>query len=86
MSKENGIASKLVPKKEAITGGWSSGVDLISSIVAGLLIGLGVDWLFGTQPVFAIIMGLAGFGSGSMKLWKYSEILERQAEARRRGR
>jgi ATP synthase protein I len=82
----DGLGSKLVPNKEAITGGWSSGVDLISSIVAGLLIGLGVDWLFGTQPVFAIIFGLAGFASGSMKLWKYSEILEHQAEARRRGR
>jgi ATP synthase protein I len=83
---EDGIGSKVVPRKDAITGGWSSGVDLISSIVAGLLIGLGLDWLFGTQPVFVIIVGLAGFGSGAMKLWKYSEILEHQAEARRRGR
>lgn len=77
--------SKLVPRREAITGGFSSGVDLISSVVAGLLIGLGLDWWLGTGPVFVVIATLAGFGSGFYKLWRYSATLEEQAEERRRG-
>ncbi len=83
---EDETGSSLVRKRGSMTGGWSSGVDLISSVVAGLLIGLGLDWLFGTEPLFVVIVSLVGFASGSVKLWKHSAILEEQAEERRRGK
>ncbi len=66
-------------------GGLSSGGDLISSVVAGLLMGLGLDWWLGTRPVFIIIGTLAGFGSGFYRLWRFSAKLEEQAKERRRG-
>lgn len=77
--------SSLVPKRQAITGGLSSGGDLISTVVAGLLLGLGLDWWLNTRPVFIIIGTLAGFGSGFYKLWRHSAVLEEQAKERRRG-
>ena len=60
-------------------------MDLISSVVAGLLLGLGLDWWLGTAPVFVIIGIIAGFGSGFYKLWQLSAVLEEQAKERKRG-
>ena len=51
---------------------------------AGLLLGLALDWLFSTNPVFTIVGVIAGFVSGFVKLWVYSKVLEDQA--RERGR
>ncbi len=62
----------------------SPSVDFISSVVAGLLIGLALDWVFSTNPVFTIVGVIAGFVSGFTKLWVYSKVLEDQA--RERGR
>jgi ATP synthase protein I len=77
--------SRLVPEKGSVTGGFSSGVDLISSVVAGFLLGFGLDWWLGTNPVFTIIGIFAGFGSGFYRLWQFSAVLEEQAKERRRG-
>lgn len=76
--------SDLAPNRP-VSGGFSSGVDLISSVVAGLLLGLGLDWWLGTNPVFTVIGIVAGFASGFYKLWQLSAVLEEQAKERRRG-
>ncbi len=65
-----------------------AGFDFFSSVVAGLLLGLGVDWLAGTRPWFTIVGIVAGFVSGFTKLWVASRVLEDQAaerQARRHG-
>jgi len=72
-----------VPPKEAITGGFSGGADFISYIVAGLLIGLFLDWVLGTSPVMTIVWLLAGVGVGYFRMWQRSEGLEE--EGRKRG-
>ncbi|MEA2002720.1 MAG: AtpZ/AtpI family protein [Actinomycetota bacterium] len=77
--------SGIVPDRHSITGGFAPGVDLISSVIAGLLLGLGLDWWLNTSPIFVIIGGVLGFGSGFYKLWQYSAVLEEQAKDRRRG-
>jgi F0F1-type ATP synthase assembly protein I len=59
-------------------------MDFFSSVVAGLLLGLGADWIFGTSPVLVIVGVIAGFVSGFAKLWSTSRILEEQARARGR--
>ena len=78
--------SGLIPDRRAVTGSFPSGVDFTSSVVAGLLLGLGLDWWLGTRPVFVIVGVIAGFVSGFFKLWRYSAVLEKQADERRRGR
>lgn len=73
-----------VTSKYAIGESTSAGMDFFSSVVAGLLIGLGLDWVFNTAPIFVIIGVIGGFISGFAKLWSTSRILEEQARARGR--
>ncbi|MGA9596915.1 MAG: AtpZ/AtpI family protein [Acidimicrobiia bacterium] len=77
--------SHLVPDRAEVTGAFSPGVDFISSVVAGLLLGLGLDWWLNTRPVFVVIGVVAGFISGFLKLWRYSALMEQQAKERTRG-
>ncbi len=77
--------SKLIPARDLITGGFSKNADLISYVVTGLLIGLILDWIFGTRPLMIILWSLAGIAVGFFRLWKNSEELEEQGKARSHG-
>jgi F0F1-type ATP synthase assembly protein I len=77
-------SEQLVTSKYAIGEGSSQGFDFFSSVLAGMLLGLGLDWILDTAPVMVIIGVIAGFVSGFAKLWAASEAIE--DEARRRGR
>ncbi len=78
--------SDLVPEQKAVTGGFSPSVDFISSVIAGLLLGLVLDWWLGTNPVFTIILIVGGFVAGFYKLWQHSAVLEELAQERNHGR
>jgi len=73
----------LVPPREAITGGFSGNADLISYVVAGLLIGMFLDWVLGSAPLMLVVWTLAGFGVGFFRLYQRSAYLDE--EGRRRG-
>ncbi len=75
-----------MPPADQITGGFSHGVDFLSSALAGMVIGLLLDWWLGTAPIFVVIGVVAGFTSGFYKAWRYSEIIEQQAQGRSHGR
>lgn len=80
-------ASKYTSINAAIntaTDGTGSSFDFFSTVIAGLLIGISVDWMAGTRPVVTIIGIVFGFVVGFYKLWAASAILEEQAERRRR--
>ena len=77
--------SRLVPPKDAITGGFSGGADFISYIISGLLIGLFLDWVFGTAPIMTILWLLAGFGVGFYRMWRHSEHLDQEGRERSHG-
>ena len=77
--------SRFVPPKEAITGGFSHGADFISYILAGLLIGLFLDWIIGTTPVMTIVWSLFGVGVGFYRMWQRSEDLEEEGRQRSHG-
>ena len=69
-------------------GDGSATFDFVSSVIAGLVLGLTIDWLAGTRPWFTIAGVVAGCVSGLIKLWTASKVLEEQAAerlARRRG-
>ena len=40
--------------------GWSGSVDVFGSVLAGLLIGLGLDALFNTSPAFVVVLVVVG--------------------------
>lgn len=48
----------------------SVGSLLTSMVVAGFLLGYGVDVLFDTPPVFLLSFGLLGFIGGILKAYK----------------
>jgi F0F1-type ATP synthase assembly protein I len=76
---------RFVPPKDAITGGFSGGADFISYIIAGLLIGLFLDWALGTTPIMTILWLLAGVGVGFWRMWQRSEHLEQEGRERSHG-
>ena len=41
-------------------GAWAIGVDFAWTVVGGVLLGLGIDWIFGTSPVFLLVCMVAG--------------------------
>ena len=68
----------------AATDGTGRSFDLFSTIIAGFLLGIAIDWLAGTRPVVTIIGIVLGFVAGFYKLWEASAVLEEQAERRKR--
>ena len=77
--------SRFVPPKDAITGGFSDGVDFFSYIIAGLLIGLFLDWVIGTAPLMTILWTLAGVCVGFFRMWQRSGQLEQEGRERSHG-
>ena len=75
----------LTPDRKAVTGGFSPSVDFISAVLAGLAIGLGLDWAFNTRPALTIVFVVAGVITGFYKLWRSSAVLEEMATERQRG-
>jgi len=76
----DGETPRGIPPKEAITGGFSGGVDLFTYIVTGLLIGLFLDHLTGWSPVMTIVWSLLGIGVGAWHMWLRSAEIEEQAK------
>jgi ATP synthase protein I len=46
------------------------GTMLTSTIVAGFLLGYGLDWWLGTEPIFMLVLGGLGFIGGLLKVYK----------------
>lgn len=55
---------------QALGSGMNLGVNMLSSTVVGSAMGYGLDWLFGTLPLFMIIFCFLGFGAGLYTIWK----------------
>ena len=50
--------------------GFKISMDLISSIIVGALIGIGLDKIFSTKPIFFIIFLVLGIIAGFYSLFK----------------
>ncbi len=75
----------LVPPRELITGSFSKGADLLSYLISGLLIGLILDWAFGTAPIMLVVWTVLAAGLGYYRLWQSSEVLDEEGKARSHG-
>ena len=56
--------------KNGYSIGLKISMDLISSIIVGVLIGLGIDKIFLTKPIFFIIFLVLGIITGFYSLFK----------------
>ncbi len=54
----------------AVNDGWLEGGSFFSSILAGTLLGLGLDWWLGTNPWLVICGIVLGAYSGFARTWK----------------
>lgn len=80
-----GSGRRLVPPKEAITGGFSGGADFFTYILTGLLIGMLLDWWTGWSPIMTIVWSIIGVGAGMHRMWQRSAVIEEQAKGRSHG-
>lgn len=60
---------------------WRMVIELVAGMALGCGIGYGLDWLFGTLPVFLVIFALLGFAAGVRTMLRTAdEVRERRAE------
>lgn len=43
---------------------WRMVIELVAGILIGFGIGFGLDWAFGTKPIFLVLFIMLGFGAG----------------------
>lgn len=65
----------------AVSQGLFDGTAFFASVISGTLLGLGADYLFGTDPWFVVLGIVVGSGSGFAQMWRASAKME---EPRRR--
>ena len=78
MKNNSDNSKEILDRKDKTTKNTKSGygigmkisLDLVSSIIAGSLIGLGIDIFFSTKPVFFIIFLVLGVIAGFFGLYK----------------
>lgn len=46
------------------------GISLVAATAIGLLIGYGLDWLFGTNPWLTMVFALFGIAAGFLNLFR----------------
>ena len=46
------------------------GISLVAATAIGLLIGYGLDWLFGTKPWLTMVFALYGIAAGFLNLFR----------------
>ena len=72
--EENRYKKKTEP--EGLGIGMKISLDLISPIIVGILIGLGIDKVFSTKPVFFLIFLLLGIITGFISVIKSMKSLK----------
>ncbi len=60
--------------------GWSGSADIFGSLLAGLLIGLGLDYVFGTRPLFTVVLVVVAAIGAFYKSYEDSERIDELAD------
>lgn len=51
--------------------GLKLGSEMLGGVIAGFGLGFGADWLFGTKPIFTVVMAFLGVGAGMLNVWRF---------------
>ena len=57
-------ARKPKPQLTPLGVAFRIGTELVAAVAVGVAIGWGLDWVFGTRPVFILIMFVLGAAAG----------------------
>jgi len=58
---------------------WRMVIELVTGIVIGFGMGYGLDHLFGTLPIFLVVMTLLGFIAGVRTMLRTAEEIQKEA-------
>jgi hypothetical protein len=61
---------------------WAIGMDLVVYVIAGGVLGWGLDLLFKTGPLLMVIFGLLGLASGMLRFIREALVLNRETTRR----
>lgn len=59
---------------------WRMVSELVAGLLLGLAIGYGLDWMFGTMPIFLVIMTLLGFIAGVRTMIGTARVMARDTD------
>lgn len=83
---KEGRRPKPAPKSGKFTAagfGWRMTIDLVTGVGVGAAMGLGLDTVLGTKPLFLIVFVLFGFAAGVRVMLKsVAEYNEEQASTK----
>ena len=68
-------------KYAALSMGWRMVIELVLGVGIGALMGWGLDWLFGSLPLFLIVFVLLGFAAGVRTMLRSAEEMQRKQAA-----
>ena len=74
------------PLKHELLGEWSAGADFVTNVVAGLLLGLFLDWWWGTGPWMVVAGILLGVYAGWRRMQEHAKKIDSEAEEAMRKR
>ena len=60
---------------------WRMVIELVTGIVIGFGMGYGLDTLFGTLPIFLVVMTLLGFIAGVRTMLRSAKEVQEQTES-----
>ena len=72
--------TKSSPEKKVFSSanlGWRMILELVIGMLFGVTLGLGLDHVFGTRPVFLIFMSLFGFAGGIRAMMRTAKELDK---------
>lgn len=73
-------STKIKPNSDKVNFGvgFKISVDLIASIIVGVSLGLGFDYIFNTKPTFFLIFLILGIAAGFMNMYRTITKLEKK--------
>jgi len=80
LSNARARETKSAPEKKVFSSanlGWRMILELVIGMLFGFLLGLGLDHVFGTRPIFLIIMALLGFAGGIRAMLRTAKELDK---------
>ena len=69
-------------KYAAMSMAWRITTELVVSIMIGCAMGWGLDWLFGSLPIFLVVFTLLGFAAGIRTIMRSVEEDQRRKAAK----
>lgn len=62
---------------------WRMVIELVTGMGVGFAIGYGLDYVFGTLPIFLVIFCLLGFAAGVRVMMQTAQEYQREEEKKR---